>query len=67
MTVHLTKDQPALAHRLRQKGDSLRSIAKDLGLASPSGELIALAAKTREAQDDPWTPGEGRACPSTRG
>ena len=60
MTVHLTKDQRALAHRLRQKGDSLRSIAKDIGLASPSGVLIALAAKRREARDDPWTPREGR-------
>ncbi len=60
MTVHLTKDQRALAHRLHQKGDSLRSIAKDIGLASPSGVLIALAAKRREARDDPWTPREGR-------
>ena len=51
MTVHLTKDQRALAHRLHQKGDSLRSIAKDIGLASPSGVLIALAAKRREARD----------------
>lgn len=45
---------------LVKKGDSLRSIAKDIGLASPSGVLIALAAKRREARDDPWTPREGR-------
>ncbi len=59
MTAHLTKEQRTLAHRLRREGHSLRSIARDIGLASPSGVKLVLAGQRREKREQGWVPREG--------
>ena len=60
MGVHLTKQQRQLAHRLRRKGESLRSIAKHVNLAGATSVRVALASHKREGRDDAWTPRAGR-------
>ena len=60
MTAHLTKEQRALAHRLRREGHSLRSIARDIGLRSPGGVTLVLSGQRREGREDVWRPREGR-------
>ena len=60
MGVHLTKQQRQLIHRLRKKGESLRSIAKHVSLSSPSHVQVVLAGQKREGRDDQWVPRAGR-------
>ena len=60
MGVHLTKQQRQLVHRLRQNGESLRSIAKHVSLSSPSHVQVVLAGQKREGRDDQWVPRAGR-------
>ncbi len=60
MTAHLTKEQRALAHRLRSEGYSLRRIARDIGLTSPGGVQQVLVGQKREGREDVWHPRDGR-------
>jgi len=60
VTAHLSKEQRALAHRLHARGDSLRSIAKDICLVSPSHVSTILAGQKREGRVDDWSPRSGR-------
>ena len=60
MTAHLTKEQRALAHRLRRKGYSLRRIARDIGLNSPGGVQHVLVGQKREGREVTWSPRAGR-------
>ena len=59
MGAHLTRQQRQLAHRLRQKGESLRSIAKHVSVSGPSHVRVVLAGQKREGRDAPWTPRPG--------
>lgn len=56
VTAHLTKEQRALAHRLRRKGYSLRRIARDIGLNSPGGVQHVLLGQKREGREVTWSP-----------
>ena len=60
MAAHFTGEQRALAHRLRERGDSLREIAKQIGSSSPGHVTVVLAGQKREGRNDLWLPRDGR-------
>ena len=61
MAAHFTKEQRALAHRLRAKGGTLREIAKQISCSGPSHLHVVLSGKQlRDGSDDHWVPRPGR-------
>ena len=61
MGAHLTKEQRALAHRLRAKGGTLREIAKQISCSGPSHLHVVLSGtQLRDGRDDYWAPRPGR-------
>lgn len=59
MSAHLTNEPRQLAWRLRNKGWSLRSIAKEVGCSYP-GIRASLLGRPRAARPDLWVPAKGR-------
>ena len=61
MAAHFTKEQGALAHRLRAKGGTLREIAKQISCSGPSHLHVVLSGKQlRDGSTDHWVPRLGR-------
>lgn len=59
LAAHLTNEQRQLAWRLRNKGWSLRAIAKEVGCSYP-GIRASLLGRPRAARLDLWVPAKGR-------
>jgi len=58
MTAHLSIEQKALGHRLREKGMSLRDIAKEIG-CHHSGVDVMLKGQARDPKPFVWSPRKG--------